>query len=127
MNAEVAVDSVNTGDAQRDTHIKSTDFFAVEQYPVAIFTSTGVRSNGHKYALNGQFTLKGVTKGIGFALEFYDIHPGMGHGEVAGFENSAVVDHKDFGIGGELPLESGGVTIGDKVTITLNIEAFKQG
>jgi polyisoprenoid-binding protein YceI len=125
VNAEIAVASVNTGSDQRDAHIKSGDFFDVEHYPTAKFTSTGVESNGGKYVLNGQFTLKGVTKPVSLDLEFNGTNPGMGHGEVAGFEASVVLNRKDFGVDIDLPLEAGGAVIGDKVTVTLDIEAVK--
>jgi polyisoprenoid-binding protein YceI len=126
VNAEIAVDSVNTGNDQREAHIKSADFFDVENYPVASFTSTGVESDGGKYVLNGQFTLKGVTKPVSLDLEFYGTNPGMGHGQVAGFEASVVLNRKDFGIDIDLPLETGGAVVGDKVTVTLDIEAVMQ-
>ena len=126
VTAEIAVDSVSTGNDQRDAHIKSADFFDVSKYPVATFISTGVESNGANYVLNGQFTLKGVTKPVSLDLEFYGVNPGMGHGEVAGFEASAVLNRKDFGIDIDLPLESGGAVVGDKVTLTLEVEAVRQ-
>jgi polyisoprenoid-binding protein YceI len=126
VNAEIDVDSVNTGNEQRDGHVKSADFFDVATYPVAAFTSTGVQSNGGNYVLDGQFTLKGVTKPVRLDLEFYGVNPGMGHGEVAGFEASVVLNRKDFGIDIDLPLEAGGAVVGDKVTVTLAIEALRQ-
>ena len=126
VNAEIEVDSVDTGNDQRDGHIKSADFFEAEKYPVATFTSTGVELNGANYVLNGQFTLMGVTKPVSLDLEFFGVNPGMGHGEVAGFEASVVLNRKDFGIDIDLPLEAGGAVVGDKVTITLEIEAVKQ-
>ena len=126
VTAEIAVASINTGNEQRDAHIKSADFFEVEKYPTATFTSTGVRANGDDYVLDGEFTLKGVTKPVSLALEFNGVNPGMGHGEVAGFEASVVLNRKDFGVDLDLPLETGGTVVGDKVTITLEIEALKQ-
>ena len=126
VTAEIAVDSINTGNEQRDAHIKSADFFEVEKYPTATFSSTGVRANGDDYVLDGEFTLKGVTKPISLALEFNGVNPGMGHGEVAGFEASVVLNRKDFGVDLDMPLETGGTVVGDKVTITLDIEALKQ-
>ncbi|MBJ7340774.1 YceI family protein [Mycolicibacterium sp.] len=126
VSAEIAVDSLNTGNEQRDGHVKSADFFDVEQYPTASFVSTGVRADGDDYVLDGDFTLKGVTKSIALKLEFNGVNPGMGHGEVAGFEASVVVNRKDFGIDIDMPLETGGAVVGDKVTITLEIEALKQ-
>jgi polyisoprenoid-binding protein YceI len=67
-----------------------------------------------------------VTKPVSLDLNFYGVNPGMGQGEVAGFEASVVLNRKDFGIDIDLPLESGGAVVGDKVTITLDIEAVKQ-
>jgi polyisoprenoid-binding protein YceI len=127
VTAEIAVDSLNTGNEQREAHLKSADFFDAEKYPTATFVSTGVRADGDDYVLDGDFTLKGVTKPIELKLAFNGTNPGMGHGEVAGFEASAVLNRKDFGIDIDMPLETGGAVVGDKVTITLDIEALKQG
>jgi polyisoprenoid-binding protein YceI len=126
VRAEIAVDSVNTGNSQRDGHIRSADFFDVEKYPVATFTSGAVESNGDNYVLRGELTLKGVTRPVALDLDFYGVNPGMGHGEVAGFEASVALNRKDFGIDIDMPLEAGGVVVGDKVTVTLEIEALKQ-
>jgi polyisoprenoid-binding protein YceI/predicted dinucleotide-binding enzyme len=124
--AEVAVGSLNTGNDQRDAHLKAAEFFDVEQYPTATFTSTGVRADGDGYVLEGDFTLKGVTEPISLGLEFNGINPGMGHGAVAGFQASVVLNRRDFGIDINMPLETGGVVLGDKVTVTLDIEALKK-
>jgi polyisoprenoid-binding protein YceI len=126
VTAEIAVDSVSTNNEQRDAHIKSADFLDVDTYPTATFTSNGVRNNGDHYVLDGDFTLKGVTKPVSLDLEFYGVNPGVGHGEVAGFEASVVLNRKDFGIDIDMPLETGGAVVGDKVTITIEIEAVKQ-
>lgn len=126
MSAEIAVDSVNTGNEQRDAHVKAADFFDVENHPTASFVSTSVRPDGDDYVLGGNFTLKGVTKPIDLKLEFNGVNPGMGHGEVAGFTATVVLNRKDFGVDVDMPLETGGTVIGDKVTITLEIEALKQ-
>jgi len=126
VKAEIAVDSLHTGNDQRDGHLKSADFFESEKYPTATFVSTGVRADGDDYVLDGDFTIRGVTKPIELKLEFNGVNPGMGHGEVAGFEASVVLNRKDFGIDIDMPLETGGAVVGDKVTITLDIEALKQ-
>lgn len=126
VNAEIAVDSVNTRNEQRDQHLKAADFFDVEKFPSATFVSTGVRTDGDNYVVDGDFTLKGVTRPISLKLEFNGVNPGMGHGEVAGFEASVVLNRKDFGIDIDMPLETGGAVVGDKVTISLDIEALKQ-
>ena len=76
--------------------------------------------------MDGDFTIKGVTKQITLEVEFNGVNPGSGQGEVAGFEASVVLNRKDFGIDIEMPLETGGAVVGDKVTVTLEIEAVKQ-
>ena len=126
VTAEISVDSLHTGNEQRDAHVKAADFFDVAAYPTASFASTGVRSAGDDYVLDGDFTLKGVTKPISLKLEFNGVNPGMGHGEVAGFEASVVLNRKDFGIDIDMPLETGGAVVGDKVTISRELEALKQ-
>jgi polyisoprenoid-binding protein YceI len=126
VHAEIAADSVNTGNDQRDARVKSADFFDVEKYPAATFTSSVVESNGDNYVLRGELTLKGVTKPVALDLDFYGVNPGMGHGAVAGFEASVVLNRKDFGVDLDMPLEAGGVVVGDEVTVTLEIEAVKQ-
>jgi len=126
VTAEIDVASVDTGNEQRDAHLKAADFFDVATFPTASFRSTGVSAKGDGYVLDGEFTLKGVTKPITLALEYNGVNPGMGHGAVAGFEASVVLNRKDFGIDIDMPLETGGAVVGDKVTVTLEIEALKQ-
>ncbi|MDS1116027.1 YceI family protein [Gordonia westfalica] len=125
VEAEIDVTSINTKNEQRDGHIKSADFFDAEQFPKATFVSTGVRQNGDDYVLDGDFTLKGVTKPVSLELEYNGTNPGMGQGTVAGFDAKTVINRKDFGIDIEMPLEGGGVVVGDKITITLEIEAVQ--
>ena len=126
VSAEVDVNSIDTGNEQREAHIKAPDFFDVTQFPTATFVSTAVRADGDDYVLDGDFTLKGVTTPVTMTLAFNGVNPGMGRGEVAGFDASVVLSRKDFGVGAELPLDGGGTMVGDKVTITLAIEALKQ-
>lgn len=126
VSAEIAVDSIHTGNEQRDEHLKSADYFDVEKFPVATFVSTGVTQKGDRYVLDGDFTLKGITKPVSLDLVFDGINPGMGHGTVAGFEASVVLNRKEFGIDIDMPLETGGAVVGENITITLNIEALKQ-
>ena len=123
VRAEVDVTSINTRNEQRDGHVKSADFFDAEQFPTAAFVSTGVEADGDDYVLTGDFTLKGVTRPVALELEFNGVNPGMGNGPVAGFEAKTVLRRKEFGIDIEMPLEGGGVVVGDKITIVLEIEA----
>lgn len=126
VEAEIDVASINTGNAQRDEHLKSPQFFDAGAYPKASFISTALRPEGERYVLDGQFTLKGVTKPISLDLDFYGVSEGMGGGPVAGFEASVVLSRKDFGIDIDMPMQSGGAVIGDKVSVTINVEAVRQ-
>lgn len=126
VSATIDVNSIDTRNEQRDAHVRSADFFDAENHPTATFVSTAVRPDGDDYILDGDFTLKGVTKPVSLKLEYNGVNPGMGQGAVAGFEASVVLNRKDFGIDIDMPLETGGTVIGDKVTITLEIEALKQ-
>ena len=124
--ATMKVDSVDTGNADRDGHLKSADFFDAENHPVATIVSTAVRPKGDAYLLDGNLTIKGNTRPVTLNLEFNGVSPGMGNGEVSGYEASVVINRKDFGVDLDLPMETGGAVVGDKVTITLDIEAVKQ-
>ncbi|WP_024795343.1 YceI family protein [Tomitella biformata] len=124
--ADIKVDSVNTRNEGRDGHLKNADFFEAEKFPVATFRSTSVKAKGSDYVLTGDFTLHGVTKEIDLDLDFLGANPGMGHGPVAGFEASTVINRRDFDISIDMPLEGGGAVVGDKITLTIEIEAGLQ-
>lgn len=126
VQAEIQVASIDTNNEQRDGHIRSADFFDVEQFPTATFVSTAVRPAGSNFVVEGDFTLHGVTKPVELALEFLGVNPGMGNGPVAGFEATTTINRKDFGISIEMPLEGGGAVVGDKITLNLEIEAGLQ-
>lgn len=123
VRAEIDVTSIDTRNEQRDAHIRSADFFDADKYPTATFVSTSVDADGDDYVVHGDFTLKGVTRPVDLELEFNGVNPGMGHGAVAGFEAKTVINRKDFGIDIEMPLETGGTVVGDKITIILEVEA----
>lgn len=126
VRADIQVASITTKNADRDAHIRSADFFDAEQFPVASFVSTGIRRDGDDYIVDGDFTLRGVTKPVELRLEFNGVNAGMGNGPVAGFDATTVINRKDFGISIEMPLEGGGAVVGDKITIHLEIEAGLQ-
>ncbi|EHI11778.1 YceI family protein [Mycolicibacterium thermoresistibile] len=126
VRAEIDIDSINTRNEQRDAHLKSAEFFDVANHPTATFVSTGLRRDGEDYLLDGDLTIKGITRPVTLEMQFNGVNPGMGQGEVAGFEASVVLNRRDFGIDIDTPLETGGVVVGDKVTVTLEIEAVKQ-
>ena len=126
VTAEIAVDSIHTGNEQRDAHVKAADFFDAETAPDRDVPLD--RRAGRRRRLRARRRLhpEGRHQAGQLELEFNGVNPGMGHGEVAGFEASVVLNRKDFGIDIDMPLETGGAVVGDKVTITLEIEALKQ-
>ncbi len=125
-SAEIQVASVTTDNEQRDGHLKTADFFKAEEFPTATFTATGFRANGSDFTVDGEFTLRGVTKPVTVDVEFLGVSAGMGNGPTAGFEAKTVVNRKDFGVSLDIPMEGGGAVIGDKITITLEIEVVQQ-
>ncbi|MEV0293812.1 YceI family protein [Nocardia sp. NPDC050710] len=125
--AEIRVDSVTTDNAQRDAHLRTADFFHAEQHPTATFESTGFRVSGDDFVVDGDFTFHGVTKPVSLEVEFLGVNPGMGNGPVAGFEAKTVVSRRDFGVDIDMPLpDGGGVVVGDKITLTLEVEVGLQ-
>ncbi|MFR9751719.1 YceI family protein [Nocardia sp. 004] len=124
--AQIRVDSVTTDNAQRDAHLRTADFFQVEEFPVATFTSTGFRVDGDEFLVDGEFTLRGVTAPVTLEVEFLGTNPGMGQGPVAGFAAKTVLNRRDFGITIDMPLADGGAVIGDKITLTIEVEVGLQ-
>ncbi|WP_431969690.1 YceI family protein [Nocardia sp. bgisy134] len=125
--AEIRVNSLTTDNEQRDAHLRTADFFHAEQFPVMTFKSTGFRASGAEFVVDGEFTVRGNTKPVSLKVEFLGVNAGMGNGPVAGFEATTVVSRREFGLDIDMPLPDGGAVIGDKITLTLEIEAGLQG
>ena len=123
VTAEVDLGSIDTNNAQRDAHIRSRDFFEVEKYPTMTFTSTSVDTDGEDYLLTGDLSLKGITKSVTLKLELNGIGPDAYGGTRAGFSASTEISRKEFGVDIDMPMDGGGVVIGDKISISLEIEA----
>jgi polyisoprenoid-binding protein YceI len=125
---EVTIDasSIDTRDEGRDTHLRSSDFFEVEQHPQITFTSTGVRAAGSDYVVTGDLTIHGTTRPVDLELEFNGVGPDPWGGTRVGFSASTEISRGDFGIEFNMPLDGGGVVIGDKIKITLEVEAILQ-
>jgi polyisoprenoid-binding protein YceI len=126
VTAEVDMASIDTGNEQRDNHIRSADFFEVEAYPTMTFHSTGIRPDGDDFILEGELTLKGVTKNVPFKLELGGFGPDGYGGTRAGFTATAEINRRDFGVNFTAMMETGGAVVSDRVTIHLEIEAVLQ-
>lgn len=125
-SATIKAASVNTRNNDRDNHLRSADFFDVETYPEWTFATTGVSDSKESFTLTGDLTIHGVTKSVDLEVEFLGAATDPFGNDRAAFEASTVISRKDFGLTWNAALEAGGVLVGDKVTITLEIEAIKQ-
>ena len=123
VTADIALDSIVTGQEQRDAHIRSADFFDVENHPTMTYHSAGLRAHGDGYVVDGELTLRGVTKDVPLALELNGFGPDPYGGTRAGFTATAEISRSDFGVSYNAAIEGGGVVVSDKVTIQLEIEA----
>jgi len=126
VTAEIDLASIDTGSEQRDGHIRSADFFDVENHPLMTYRSTGLAATADGYVVDGELTLKGVTKSVPLALEVNGFGPDAYGGTRAGFTATAEINRQDFGVSWSAALETGGVVVADKVTIHLEIEAVLQ-
>jgi polyisoprenoid-binding protein YceI len=118
VEATVQMASVDTNSTDRDTHVKSADFFDVENNPAMTFKSTKVSDN----TLEGVLTIKGVSKPVSFDLEFGGVSADPWGGTRAGFEATTEINRKDFGLSWNVAIEGGGVLVGEKVKITLDVQ-----
>ncbi|MDP9092091.1 MAG: YceI family protein [Actinomycetota bacterium] len=124
VTASIKLDSINTRNEQRDNHIRSADFFDVAQHPTMTYRSTSLVDNGDgSWTLDGELDLHGVTKSIPLNLEVNGFKADPYGGQRAGFSATAEINRRDFGIDISMPMDGGGVVVGDKVTIALEIEA----
>lgn len=123
VTAEVDLTSIDTGNADRDNHVRSADFFDVESHHTMTYRSTGIRLDGGDYVLDGELTLRGVTKALPLTLDLGGFGPDAFGGIRSGFSASGTLSRSDFGVDFNAAMETGGVVVGDKVTITLEIEA----
>jgi polyisoprenoid-binding protein YceI len=121
--ATIDLTSIQTGNEQRDQHIRSADFFEVDKYKTMTYRSTGVRAEGDHYVLDGELTLKDVTKEVPLTLELNGFGPDPFGGTRAGFTATGEINRRDFGVNFSAPMETGGVVVSDKVTLQLEIEA----
>ncbi len=127
VEASVPVATVTTGDPQRDGHLKSGDFFDAEKFPTLNFKSTNVVKKGDaEYEVTGDLTIHGVTKPVKFAVEGPSA-PGKdpwGNTRI-GLSATTKINRKDFGLGWNAALETGGFLVGEEVAITLDVQFIK--
>jgi polyisoprenoid-binding protein YceI len=125
VDASVELASITTGDESRDTHLKSADFFDVEKNTTMTFRSTSIKPAGDDYEMTGDLTINGITKPVTFELEFEGVNKDPWGNTKAGFSAEAEISRKAWGLEWNVALETGGVLVGDKIKIQLDIQAAK--
>ena len=126
IDASIDVSSVNTGQEQRDNHLRSSDFFLVEQHPHMTFRSTDIQVDGDAFTIDGELTLRGVTKTVTLTGEFGGVITDDYGRTKAGASASTTINRQDFGVSWNAALEAGGFTLGDDVTITIDLQVDLQ-
>ena len=127
-HAEVTIKaaSIDTRNAQRDEHLRSNDFLAMQEHPEITFTSTGARQvDDTTFELTGDLTIRGVTKSVTIPFTFEGAATDPFGNLRAGFEGSVVINRKDWGVNWNAALEGGGVLVSDRVTLEFEVSAIK--
>ncbi|MGB8889478.1 MAG: YceI family protein [Candidatus Korobacteraceae bacterium] len=127
VEASIEAASINTRDEQRDAHLKSADFFDVATFPTLTFQSTGISRRGDgELAVAGDLTIHGVTRNVVFTVEGPTAPAKDPWGNTRlGLSATTRINRKDFGLTWNAALETGGILVGDEVTITLDVEFVK--
>ncbi|BCJ43660.1 hypothetical protein GCM10010168_40310 [Actinoplanes ianthinogenes] len=125
--ASIKTASVETGQVDRDNHLRTGDFFEAEKYPTIEYRSTGIKSHaGAEFVLDGELTIKGVTKPVELVVEFEGAATSPYGQHVFGFTAHTEIDREDWGLTWNVALEGGGVLVGKKIKIEIEGEAVLQ-
>jgi polyisoprenoid-binding protein YceI len=124
FEGEIDVASIDTGNPDRDNHLRSNDFFDAPNHPRIAFKSTRIEDKGGgEYAIHGDLTIRGVTKPVELAAEYHGTSKNPWGKTVAGLSARTTINRKDFGVNFNAILETGGVAVGEKVKIEVDVEA----
>ncbi|MEX2627047.1 MAG: YceI family protein [Ilumatobacteraceae bacterium] len=125
VSAEVQMASIDTGNADRDGHLRTNDFFDIENHPTMTLRSTGIEAKGDGDVMHADLTVRGVTRSVDVDLEFNGTAQDPWGGTRAGITATTTINRKDFGIEWNTALETGGVLVGDKVDLELDVQLVK--
>lgn len=120
------VNSIDTNQEQRDAHLKSADFFDAEQFPKISFKSTSFSKSGDDYALEGNLTIKNVSKPVKLEVEYGGTATDFYGNDKAGFELSGKISRKEFGLTWDGVTEAGAIVVGDDIKLIINVQLSKQ-
>jgi polyisoprenoid-binding protein YceI len=125
LDVTIEAGSIDTKEEKRDAHLRSADFLDVEHFPMLTFKSKRVERDGDRYIVLGDITIHGVTKEVTLEVEGGDQVQDPWGGTRTGFSAKAKLNRKDFGLTWNVALEAGGFVVGDKLDISIEIEAIK--
>ena len=125
VEVEIDATSIDTKDAGRDEHLRGADFFDAEQFPTLTFRSTSVRGEGTDWTVEGELTIRGVTRPVVLDTELVGLEKDPWGNDRVGFAATTEVNREDFGLTWNAALETGGVLVGKTVKIHLDVEAVK--
>jgi polyisoprenoid-binding protein YceI len=126
VTAEIQAASIETGQADRDNHLRSGDFFEAEKFPLITYRSTGIKSHdGNEFVVAGELTIKDVTQPVDLKVEFEGVTAATGK-EVFGFTATTEIDREAFGLTWNVALEGGGVMVSKNIKIEIEGEAIRQ-
>ncbi|MFA1546636.1 YceI family protein [Actinomadura chokoriensis] len=123
--AEVKMTSIDTRNTERDAHVRTSDVLDVEKYPTMTFATKGVRAEDGEYFLDGELTIKGVTRPISLSVEYNGVGEDPWGGTRAGFSAATTINRKDWGIEFNVPLKGEKALLSDKVDIQLEVQAVR--
>jgi polyisoprenoid-binding protein YceI len=127
VQVEIVADSITTDSGMRDDHLRSSDFFEVEAHPKLSFSSTGLRiGEGRTFQLDGDLTIKGITRPVTLDAEFLGWGPGLHDGTMAAFSAGTTIDREDWDLTWNVAVETGGLLVGKKVDIEIEAELLLQ-
>ncbi|MGZ4489174.1 MAG: YceI family protein, partial [Nocardioides sp.] len=124
--ASIDLSSINTRDENRDAHLRSGDFFDVENHGAMTFASTKVEQGGKGLLVTGDLSIKGVTKPVTIDVEVLGTESDPWGGTRAGFEGTTSISRKEFGVDFNIPMDGGRLLVGDKIDITISAQAVLQ-
>jgi polyisoprenoid-binding protein YceI len=125
-SATIEPNSIDTNNPQRDDDLRSANFFEVDKYPTITYRSTGIRHTEDGFDVDGELSIHGVTRPVTLAIDVNGFTKDPYGGTRAGFSATGEIDRKDFDITTNIPMDGGGVVIGDKIQLFIEVEAILQ-
>ncbi len=125
VEAHIDASSIDTGQDARDTHLRSADFFDADHFPELVFRSKSIERASDAYKINGDLTIRGVTRPVTLEAEISGVVPNLQGGRRAAFSASTKISRKAWALTWNVPLESGGLLVGDDIKITMDVAVLQ--